>query len=61
VHKEVIFYLMETNTKTISLSFEHVGFIWLSYPQAIERLTFKNAKALLKKANLFLTENNGSI
>ena len=56
VHKEVIFYLMETNTETITISFEHVGSIWLNYNQAIEKLTFKSAKNLLKKANEFLTK-----
>jgi 8-oxo-dGTP pyrophosphatase MutT (NUDIX family) len=56
VHKEVIFYLMETNTETIAISFEHVGSIWLSYNQAIEKLTFKNAKLLLKQANDFLNK-----
>ncbi|MDR2700402.1 MAG: NUDIX domain-containing protein [Nitrososphaerota archaeon] len=56
VHKEVIFYLMETNTKTIELSFEHVGSTWLNYTQAMEKLTFKNAKDLLKKANMFLNK-----
>lgn len=56
VRKEVIFYLMETSTETIVLSFEHVASIWLNYTQAIEKLTFKNAKVLLKKANLFLNK-----
>jgi len=51
VHKEVFFYLMRTNTETITLSFEHVNFIWLNYAQAIKKLTFKNAKVLLKKAD----------
>jgi 8-oxo-dGTP pyrophosphatase MutT (NUDIX family) len=56
VHKEVIFYLMETNTETITISFEHVGSIWLNYAQAMEKLTFKNAKLLLKQANDFLNK-----
>ena len=55
VHKEVIFYLMETSTETITISFEHVGSIWLNYSQALEKLTFKNARELLKKANQILT------
>lgn len=54
VHKEVIFYLMETRTETVKISFEHIGFIWLNYKQAMEKLTFKNARELLKKANDFL-------
>jgi 8-oxo-dGTP pyrophosphatase MutT (NUDIX family) len=56
VHKEVFFYLMETRTENITLSFEHVGSIWLNYTQAIEKLTFKNAQVLLEKVDLFLNE-----
>lgn len=56
VHKEVIFYLMETSTETITISFEHIGSIWLNYNQAVEKLTFKNAKELLKNANDFLNK-----
>jgi len=56
VHKEVIFYLMETNTEIVTLSFEHVGSIWLNYTSAIEKLTFKNARSLLKRANEFLNK-----
>jgi hypothetical protein len=47
---------METNTEVITLSFEHVNSIWFNYTQAIEKLTFKNAKILLKKADLFLNK-----
>jgi 8-oxo-dGTP pyrophosphatase MutT (NUDIX family) len=56
VHKEVFFYLMETRTESVTLSFEHVGSIWLNYIQAIERLTFKNSQALLEKVDMFLNE-----
>jgi bis(5'-nucleosidyl)-tetraphosphatase len=56
VHKEVVFFLMESPTEDVKLSFEHVGFIWLSYTQAMEKLTFKNAKDVLTKANDFLTK-----
>ena len=54
INKTVIFYLAKTNTKQIKLSFEHTGSIWLPYEKAIEKLTFKNAKEILKKANKFL-------
>ncbi len=54
IHKEVVFYLIETHTDKIQLSFEHVGFVWLEFQQAMERLNFKNAQNVLKKANDFL-------
>ncbi len=54
IHKEVIFYLMETHTERVELSFEHVGFVWLDYQHAIEKLNFDNAKNVLQKAHDFL-------
>ena len=51
IHKEVIFFIMETHTETVKLSFEHVGYTWLNYKAALERLTFKNAKDILQKAH----------
>jgi bis(5'-nucleosidyl)-tetraphosphatase len=54
IHKEVVFYLMESYTDKVQLSFEHVGYIWLDYHHAMEKLTFKNAKDTLEKAHDFL-------
>lgn len=50
IHKEVMFYLIETHTETVKISFEHVGYIWLNYQQAMEKLTFQNARDVLQKA-----------
>lgn len=52
--KFVTFYLAETQQKNIKISDEHIGFAWLPYEQALEGLTFKNAKQVLGKANKFL-------
>ena len=57
IHKEVVFFLMESHTDKVELSFEHVGYVWLDYEHALERLTFKNAKDVLHKANDFLVKN----
>lgn len=54
VHKEVVFYLLESKTDSIRLSREHVGFVWMSYDIARERLTYKNAKETLRKAHEYL-------
>ena len=54
VHKEVVFFIMETKTEQVQISFEHVGFIWLDYKHAMEKLTFKNAKDVMQKAHEFL-------
>jgi len=54
VKKEVIFFLGKTNTNNIKLSVEHQGFKWLSFKEAIEQLTYQNAKEVLRKADAFL-------
>ena len=51
IHKEVIFFLIETHTKKVKLSYEHVGYTWLEYQNTMKRLTFKNAKDVLQKAH----------
>lgn len=58
IHKEVIFFLIETHTKKVELSYEHVGYTWLDYQNAMKRLTFKNAKDVLQKAHKLL-KNRG--
>ncbi len=54
IYKEVVFFLMETETSDVVLSFEHTGYEWLDYQKAMERLTFENAKNILRKAHTFL-------
>ena len=54
IYKQVVYFLLQVKSSTVKLSYEHVGYAWLSYQQALERLRFKNAKNVLKKANDFL-------
>jgi 8-oxo-dGTP pyrophosphatase MutT (NUDIX family) len=54
IQKEVVFYLIQVDTEKVKLSFEHVGYAWLDYQHALEKLTFKNAKDVLQKAHAFL-------
>jgi len=51
IHKEVVFFVMEAYTDKVELSFEHVGYVWLDYQRAMEKLTFKNSKDVLLKAH----------
>lgn len=57
VHKVVIFLLAESKTRDVKISFEHEGFAWLHYPEAMGKLTFKNAKTILQEAEDYLNEN----
>jgi 8-oxo-dGTP pyrophosphatase MutT (NUDIX family) len=57
IFKTVVFFLAETKTKDVKISFEHIGYIWLEYEKAIKRATYKNAKEILRKANNYICEN----
>ena len=54
ISKTVAFYLAQTRQKEVTISSEHFGFLWLGYEDAIEKLTYKNAKQVLKEARDFL-------
>ena len=55
VRKDVKFYLAETKVNEIKIATdEHQGYEWLTYSEAIQRVTFPNAKEILKKAHQFL-------
>jgi 8-oxo-dGTP pyrophosphatase MutT (NUDIX family) len=53
IHKFVTCYLIQSNSKQVILSYEHVDFAWLPFDNAIKRLTYDNAKRLLIKAHKF--------
>lgn len=54
IHKKVVFYLAKTNTEKITISHEHLDFVWLDYKSAFEKITYQNAKSVLSKANQLL-------
>ncbi len=56
VHKTVYFFIAQAFSKNVQLSFEHSGYEWLTYRKAVNQLTYKNAKELLKKVYEFLKE-----
>ena len=51
IHKKVIFFLSETKQNRITLSDEHLNFIWLDFENATKKITFDTAKQIVKKAN----------
>lgn len=53
--KIVTYYLAETKTKEVKVSFEHLGYEWLPYEKALEKITYKNVKEILKKAHKYVT------
>lgn len=53
VYKKVIFYILETETKNVVISHEHVDYKWLNYDDSMKLLTFENAKKMLRLADEF--------
>jgi len=51
IQKEVIFFLAKTKTHTVNVSHEHLDYTWLDYENALEKVTYQNAKNILSKAN----------
>ena len=56
VHKKVVFFLGETQTKEVQISHEHLSFTWMDYVTAMDKTTFDNAKTVLSKAYELLSK-----
>jgi len=57
ISKTVAFYLVVVGAQEVAISHEHKNFIWLPYKKAFNKITFKNAKEILEKANNFKLDN----
>ena len=55
VRKSVVFFLAETAAREITISHEHEGYALLAFHEAIERLTYANTRAVLRKAKEHLS------
>jgi 8-oxo-dGTP pyrophosphatase MutT (NUDIX family) len=60
IFKIVTYFLAETQEKEVKISWEHIGYKWLSYKKATKQLTFKNSKEILKKANQYIKKHASS-
>lgn len=56
IFKIIVFKLARTTHRKIKLSFEHQGFAWLQFEAAMRKLTFANAKGVLRKAHRHIEE-----
>lgn len=54
VEKDVRFFLIEAATRAVKLSHEHSDFVWLAYPQAMERVSFEGPRRILQAAHSFI-------
>ncbi|MDP3999556.1 MAG: NUDIX domain-containing protein [bacterium] len=58
IFKIVIFFLAQTSQSEIKVSFEHEGYAWFPYRDALKHTSHKNIKIILKRANDFLRRKN---
>ena len=58
IAKTAVFYLAESESRDIRLSFEHSEYEWLSFEKALKRLSFQNTRELLRKANDFIAQKS---
>jgi len=54
IHKQVTYLLGETEEDRVKISFEHQGFGWFPYDEALDRASYDNSKITLKEAEQFL-------
>lgn len=53
--KIVYYFIAEADQEEVILSPEHIAYAWLSYEDALAKLTYDNAKKILQKAYQFLS------
>jgi bis(5'-nucleosidyl)-tetraphosphatase len=54
VHKQVVYLLGSTSSDRVKISFEHQGFGWFRYDQAVQKASYNNSKVTLNEAEKFL-------
>ncbi len=56
IPKDVIFLLAETVAaeEDVKLSFEHSGYLWLEFDDAVKKVTYESSRKVLEKADNFL-------
>ncbi|MEX0940291.1 MAG: NUDIX domain-containing protein [Candidatus Babeliales bacterium] len=52
--KVVCFFVGVVKEKNVQLSHEHIDYAWMPYDKALKKLTYDNAKEMLKKVETFL-------
>jgi len=59
VLKFVTYFLAESKTKEVKISFEHEGYEWLTLPEALKKIKRrKESKQMLQEAHDFITTKN---
>lgn len=57
INKSVVFLIAETKQTEVKLSHEHKAYKWMPFKEAMQQLTFQNARSILEKAHDHLKTN----
>lgn len=54
IRKDVIYFIMKTGEDVVKVNDEHLGYMWLDYERAINTLSHKNSKSVLRAADKWI-------
>ena len=54
VHKQVVYLLASTDSETVKISFEHQGYGWFHYNEAVRKASYNNSKVTMTEAERFV-------
>jgi 8-oxo-dGTP pyrophosphatase MutT (NUDIX family) len=57
IHKQVVYLLAVTRDEAVKISFEHQGFGWFPYHEALQRASYDNSKVTLGEAEKFVRKS----
>lgn len=61
VDKTVTFFLAETDSSQVIISHEHQGYLWLGYEETLAKITFENARQILRRAETALNNKTKTV
>ena len=54
IHKQVVYLLASTRSEKVKISFEHQGYGWFRYPEALQKASYNNSKITMAEAERFI-------
>jgi bis(5'-nucleosidyl)-tetraphosphatase len=57
IHKQVVYLLARTEEEKVKISFEHQGYGWYPFKEALERASYGNSKITLTEAENHIKES----
>jgi bis(5'-nucleosidyl)-tetraphosphatase len=54
VHKQVVYLLAVTEDETVKISFEHQGYGWFEFREALDKASYDNSKVTLSEAEKYI-------